>query len=116
MNNESKFFKCVKVMGLPRAMELISMIKSYETPSPGVGIRVEKKVVAKTYANSSGDGPSIREQVMQFATKRKGNVWQLQACARMLNADPNLISPQLTRLCRDGSLERTGRGEYRLSH
>jgi hypothetical protein len=56
---------------------------------------------------------TVKEQVMQFADRHGRGVWKLQGVARALNLDPNAISPQLTKLVKEGRLTRTGLGEYR---
>ena len=56
---------------------------------------------------------SVKSRVMSFCDKHRGSVWTLQNCARQLGLDPNVISPQLTKLIKEGYITRTGAGEYR---
>jgi hypothetical protein len=102
--NTSKFAKVFKSLvssgiGIDEATKLAMGVSKDTAKAPPV----QRNVV---------NGNSVRAQVMQFADKRKGAVWQLQGVSRALGIDPNIISPQITFLVRANKLRRTGRGEY----
>lgn len=60
---------------------------------------------------------SVREQILQYATSRRGNVWTLQALALALpKASYGNLSVTITALTKSGKIVRVGRGEYRKAH
>lgn len=95
---------------------LVKIVGSKEAAKVAMRVAKDDKQIAKqerALAPTSNDSNSLKGRIMAFANKRKGAVWSLQNIARQLEVDPNSISAQLTKLCGEGRITRTGRGEYR---
>ena len=68
---------------------------------------------------AGGDGQflatSLKERIVAYAQKRKGNVWSLSALALALKVGKNALSAQISHLIKSRVLVRTGRAEYLLA-
>jgi hypothetical protein len=80
--------------------------------------KVEKVPEPKVSGKPGNKGKlSVREQIMQYATSRRGNVWTLQALALALpKVNIGNLSVNITPLTKSGKIVRVGRGEYRKAH
>lgn len=60
---------------------------------------------------------SVKDQILQYATSRRGNVWSLQALVAALpKVSYANLSVTITALTKSGKIVRVGRGEYRKAH
>ena len=111
--NQKKFGKIFKAL-LSTGVSVDDATKS----AAKLANKIEKTEpkIERSKPGRKSSGNSLREQLLQYAQSRKGNVWSLQAAARALNASPNSLSTQLTSLTQSGKIVRVGRGEYRKAH
>jgi hypothetical protein len=73
--------------------------------------------VEKTSTPAKKGKLSVKDQIIQYATSRRGNVWTLQALALALpKVSYGNLSVNITDLTKKGKIVRVGRGEYRKAH
>jgi hypothetical protein len=68
------------------------------------------KVAATT---SSSRAVGLTARIIAYSKSQRGRVWHLGSCSSALGVDRNSVSAALTPLCKNGTIVRTGHGEYR---